>query len=293
MKQLTRIRLVNWHLFADTTITCQGTTYFIGVNGAGKSTILDAVQFALVGGQRDVKFNQAALANSRRTLSSYVRGELGTEGQRYLRGDCTGLVALEFANPDGTRFVHGALVDAYQDNHSPDIAYFIVHNAELNDAWFFKTPGQLFDTSSFRRHLEHFALPAGAKAQTFTRLEDYRANLLNRLGQLRDTFPAKIVKGVAFSPLTNIRDFVHNYLLDEALVDVKTLREQLETLRHFETLVANIVARIAELGSHRGARRGTDRQPPPAHHQRLCEASGRGRHHPGRPQAPPAGTRRG
>ena len=247
MKQLTRIRLVNWHLFTDATITCQGTTYFIGVNGAGKSTILDAVQFALVGGQRDVKFNQAAMVGSRRTLSSYVRGELGTEGQRYLRGDCTGLVALEFANPDGTRFVHGALVDAYQDNHSPDIAYFIVHNAELNDAWFFKNPGQLFDTGSFRRHLEHFALPAGAKAQAFTRLEDYRANLLNRLGQLRDTFPAKIVKGVAFSPLTNIRDFVHNYLLDEALVDVKTLQEQLETLRHFETLVADIVARIAEL----------------------------------------------
>ena len=247
MKQLTRIRLVNWHLFADTTITCQGTTYFIGVNGAGKSTILDAVQFALVGGQRDVKFNQAAMVGSRRTLSSYVRGELGTEGQRYLRGDCTGLVALEFANPDGTRFVHGALVDAYADNHSPDITYFIVHNADLNDAWFFKTAGQLFDTGSFRRHLEHFAVPTGAKAQTFTRLEDYRANLLNRLGQLRDTFPAKIVKGVAFSPLTNIRDFVHNYLLDEALVDVKTLQQQLETLRHFETLVADIVARIAEL----------------------------------------------
>jgi uncharacterized protein YPO0396 len=247
MKQLTRIRLVNWHLFTDVTITCQGTTYFIGINGAGKSTILDAVQFALVGGQRDVKFNQAALANSRRTISSYVRGELGMEGQRYLRGDCSGLVALEFANPDGTCFAHGALVDAYADNHSPDIAYFIVHNAHLNDAWFFKTPGQLFDTGSFRRRLEHVALPPGAKAQTFTRLEDYRANLLNRLGQLRDTFPTKIVKGVAFSPLTNIRDFVHNYLLDEALVDVKTLQDQLETLRHFEKLVAGIVARIAEL----------------------------------------------
>lgn len=247
MKQLTRIRLVNWHLFNDVTITCQGTTYFIGVNGAGKSTILDAVQFALVGGQRDIRFNQAALANSRRTVSSYVRGELGTEGQRYLRDDCTGLVALEFANPDSTCFVHGALIDAYADNHSPDITYFIVHNASLNDAWFFKTPGQLFDTGSFRRHLEHAALPSGAKAQIFTRLEDYRAALLNRLGQLRDTFPAKIVKGVAFSPLTNIRDFVHNYLLDEALVDVKTLQDQLETLRHFEQLVAGIVARIAEL----------------------------------------------
>ncbi|HLE28953.1 MAG TPA: ATP-binding protein, partial [Anaerolineales bacterium] len=79
MKTLTRIRLVNWHLFENTTISCQGTTYFIGVNGAGKSTILDAVQFALVGGQRDVRFNQAALSGSKRSLAAYVRGELGTE----------------------------------------------------------------------------------------------------------------------------------------------------------------------------------------------------------------------
>ena len=59
MKLLTRIRLVNWHLFENISINCNGTTYFIGINGAGKSTILDAVQFALVGGQRDVRFNQA------------------------------------------------------------------------------------------------------------------------------------------------------------------------------------------------------------------------------------------
>jgi len=147
---------------------------------------LDAVQFALVGGQRDVRFNQAAMVSSKRTLSSYVRGELGTEGQRYLRGDCTAVVALEFANSDGTSFVHGAVIDAYEDNHSPDVAYFIVHNAELNDAWFFKTAGELFDTGAFRRHLEHFALPPGGRGQVFTRLEEYRAHLLNRLGQLRD-----------------------------------------------------------------------------------------------------------
>jgi uncharacterized protein YPO0396 len=247
MKQLTRIRLINWHLFENTTITCQGTTYFIGVNGVGKSTILDAVQFALVGGQREVKFNQAAMAGSQRTLSSYVRGELGTEGQRYLRGDSTGVVALEFRNPDNTYFVHGAVIDAYQDGHSPDLSYFIVHGAPLNDAWFFQTEGQLFDSRAFRRHLEHFAFGPPARAQCFTRLEDYRFHLLNRLGQLKETFSAKIVKGLAFSPLTNIRDFVHNYLLDENLVDVKTLREQLETMRHFESLAADVRQRIEAL----------------------------------------------
>ena len=47
MKTLTKIRLINWHLFENTTINCEGSTYFIGINGAGKSTVLDAVQFAL------------------------------------------------------------------------------------------------------------------------------------------------------------------------------------------------------------------------------------------------------
>src|SRR5512136_1786213 len=129
MKRLTRIRLVNWHLFENTTITCQGSTYFIGVNGAGKSTILDAVQFALVGGQRDVRFNQAALVGSKRTLASYVRGELGTEGQRFLRGDATGVIALEFRNSDGTYFSHGTVIDAFGDGRNPEVVYFIVHNA--------------------------------------------------------------------------------------------------------------------------------------------------------------------
>ena len=247
MKLLSRIRLVNWHLFENTTIHCNGTTYFIGINGAGKSTVLDAVQFALVGGQRDVRFNQAALSGGKRTLASYVRGELGTEGQRYLRGDATGVVALEFSNPDGTYFAHGAVIDAYEDGRNPDIAYFIVHNAGLNDDWFFRTPGQVFDSRSFKRHLENFALPPTAQARVFSRLEDYRVNLLNRLGQLKDTFPAKIVKGLAFSPLTDIRSFVHTYLLDENLLDVKNLQSQLETLRHFEDLAANIRARIEAL----------------------------------------------
>jgi uncharacterized protein YPO0396 len=247
MKLLTHIRLINWHLFENTTVNCQGTTYFIGINGAGKSTVLDAVQFALVGGQRDVKFNQAALSGGKRTLASYVRGELGTEAQRYLRGDATGVVALEFKNPDGTFFAHGAVIDAYEDGRNPDVAYFIVNNSTLNDNWFFKAPGQLFDTRAFKRQLENFALPPTASARVFTRLEDYRVHLLNRLGQLKDTFPAKIVKGLAFSPLTDIRSFVHNYLLDENLLDVKTLQAQLETLRHFESLAADVRERIDSL----------------------------------------------
>ncbi len=251
MKTLTKIRLINWHHFSDATISVHGTTYFIGANGAGKSTILDAVQFALVGGQRDVKFNVAAVAGGKRTLSSYVRGEMGTEGRSFLRGDATGVVALEFKNEDGSWFVHGAVIDAYEDGRSPDVAYFIVHQAQMNDDWFFQSVDsasrRLLDTRLFKRHIDHFRLPVGARAQVFRHVEEYRHHLLNRLGHLRDTFPAKIVKGLAFSPLTDIRAFVHYFLLDEKLVDVKMLQENLEKLRQFEELAANVRERIAAL----------------------------------------------
>jgi hypothetical protein len=122
-------------------------------------------------------------------------------------------------------------------------------------------PGRLFNTRAFKRHLENFALPGDARAQVFTRLEDYRVHLLNRLGQLKDSFPAKLVKGLAFSPLTDIRLFVHNYLLDENLLDVKTLQAQLDTLRHFEGLAADVrdrieaLDRIEELDKERSANR--------------------------------------
>jgi uncharacterized protein YPO0396 len=56
-----------------------------------------------------------------------------------------------------------------------------------------------------------------------------------------------MVKGLAFSPLTDIRSFVHNYLLDENLLDVKTLQAQLDTLRHFEGLAADVRQRIEAL----------------------------------------------
>jgi len=30
------------------------------------------------------------------------------------------------------------VIDAYADGRSPDVMYFIVHNAMLDDAWFFR-----------------------------------------------------------------------------------------------------------------------------------------------------------
>ena len=44
MIALCRLRLINWHNFTDDLLNIQQITYLIGVNGVGKTTILDALR---------------------------------------------------------------------------------------------------------------------------------------------------------------------------------------------------------------------------------------------------------
>ena len=44
MIRLEAVRLVNWYHFADETLRLGGSCLFLGDNGSGKSTILDALQ---------------------------------------------------------------------------------------------------------------------------------------------------------------------------------------------------------------------------------------------------------
>src|SRR5690554_5347482 len=97
MKKLTKIKLINWHLFSNQTIEIKDNALISGENGSGKSTLLDAVQYLLVGGRSGAKFNIAATDDARRTLDGYIRGRIGAINKEYLRGgDVISHVALEF-----------------------------------------------------------------------------------------------------------------------------------------------------------------------------------------------------
>ncbi|MDP3487047.1 MAG: ATP-binding protein, partial [Bacillota bacterium] len=76
MKWLKKLRLINWHYFADETLNFGQQTIITGMTGAGKSTIIDAIQVLLVANQRQIKFNSAAHEDAKRSLLSYLRGKI-------------------------------------------------------------------------------------------------------------------------------------------------------------------------------------------------------------------------
>ena len=48
-KTATKLLLINWSRFQRITVRLEGSTLFTGVNGSGKSTILDAMTYLLTG----------------------------------------------------------------------------------------------------------------------------------------------------------------------------------------------------------------------------------------------------
>lgn len=83
MKKLTRVKLINWHRFSNETIEMGDSVLLSGENGAGKSTILDAIQFVLICSRNH--FNKAAHEKGKRNLGSYLRCKTGREDRPYER----------------------------------------------------------------------------------------------------------------------------------------------------------------------------------------------------------------
>ena len=75
-KSATRLLLVQWSKFQNVSVKLEGSTLFTGINGSGKSTILDAVTYLITG---NTQFNKAAKDRDR-TVLGYVRGDTKSNG---------------------------------------------------------------------------------------------------------------------------------------------------------------------------------------------------------------------
>jgi len=247
MKRLTRIKLIHWHYFINDTININGSLLLTGENGSGKSTILDAIQFALVADQRKVRFNVSAHEETKRDLRGYIRGKTGsdTEGGSpgYLREDqdFSSYVALEFYDTRARAyFLVGTVIDSYSSGDQ-DVRFFKLENLTLEEELFFEG-ARPRNVSEFRRHV--CQRPGGKMYPT---AESYRSDLLTKLGHLNERFFALLVKALAFKPITNIRDFVYLFLLEERSVNIESMRQNLQNYRQFEALVDNTKKRIESL----------------------------------------------
>lgn len=120
MKKLTKLLLINWHYIDYQLLEFENINFLTGNNGAGKSTIIDAIQLLLLGNPKGNYFNKAANDKAGRTLEGYLKGEMGDDGStgfNYKReGRFTSYIAIEFFDKTYKKsFVIGVVFDVYKD----------------------------------------------------------------------------------------------------------------------------------------------------------------------------------
>ncbi|KGM92847.1 hypothetical protein Z968_13005 [Clostridium novyi A str. 4552] len=239
MKKLTAMRLINWHAFVDETIEIKNSVLLSGENGAGKSTILDAIQFVLTCSKYN--FNKAANEESKRKLTGYVRYKTGREGSEYLRtGDVTSHVALEFYEENRKNyFIIGAVIDSSSET-SEKVMFYRIEKHRIKDLSYIANEVPL-DISKFKTTYRNKSI------QAYTNYGDARKDFLNKLGRIGDKFNNLLPKALAFKPITDVKDFVYQYILEEKALSIDNLRENIRTYKECQNLVDDVRKRIEKL----------------------------------------------
>lgn len=245
MITLERVRLVGWHFFEDVIVPIGDSCLLAGDNAAGKSTIVDAVQYALSADLRKARFNAAAGdRRGGRDLASYVRCKLGSDATEYLRGDAVAHVMLEFSK-EGGRFIAGVCAEAWSDGRASD--HFWIHDGlGVESVEVRSDEGRPLSNRQFRDRMR----PLGA--QTFDSATQYRRELTSRLGVFRrmaafNPYLEAFTRSISFSPLVSVDRFVCDYILEEQALDVTVMKANLESYKRAEAQAEETKRRIASL----------------------------------------------
>ena len=232
MKKLTKIKLVNWHLFTNQTIDIRDNALISGENGSGKSTLLDAMQYLLVGGRSGAKFNIAATDDARRTLEGYVRGRIGAENKEYLRnGDVITHIALEFFDEQSKQYATiGSILELPKNGQLKERLY-LLENVSIHDSLYLdkKYPR---DYKSIKTYLKDLDI----EFKPFDTQKKYKEALAHFFGMDATKYAKILPKALAFRSI-DLQQFVFEFLLDDDPIDIQSLKNNVAQLKRVESQI--------------------------------------------------------
>lgn len=247
-KTAKRLLLVNWSCFQNEIISLGSSTLFTGVNGTGKTTILDAMSYLITA---NTQFNKAADDNGR-NVTAYIHGDRKTNGSdRFLRpGNVTSYIAMEFYDPLISDYhVIAVCIESRSESDRAVSQWIIRDKCKLEDFNFSFVENGKFTVTS-RNNLTFKNVPL--KSADFFGREKAIPQLTRQLG-IRTTdyrkYKEKLLKMMAFDPERNVDKFLQTSVFAEAEVkSLDRLREQRKLYDQAKQMFENIQERKNLLG---------------------------------------------
>lgn len=243
MKKLKKILLINWLYFSKELIEVGDVNFLTGKNGAGKSTVIDALQIVLLGETNARNFNQAANEKSQRTLDGYLRADMDENNPYSRRGkDFSTYIACEFQDEvGGSSFVTGVVFDCRSDGSKQD--RFFIYVGTLPENCFIEN-GEAMETSALRRFLKQNY----TKAEIYDSQKEYRRNMLSRWNVHNEQVLRMMKKAVSFRPIVDIQKFITENICDiPDKPDIEAMQQNIRDYKRHEQLAQRQEEKLAAL----------------------------------------------
>jgi uncharacterized protein YPO0396 len=250
---LRRISISNWYLIDAKDIEIRGEAALIGPTGAGKSSIQDAIQTVITGGNHNrLNLNASASGRSSRSVLEYCLGMTGDPAQdgRPLRKSCETILALTFVHEyTGVPLSIGvAFAARHGDSREEVLSRFIV-------------PGHDFSIEALRREengvatIAPFVEVASDLRRAHPEMAEYKSSAerftADMLAAMRGSasppnarhFLRAFSNALAFKPIFDPTVFVREFVLEPDPLDVERVRTSIATWRELEALIEEAEAK--------------------------------------------------
>ena len=243
MKKLKKILLINWLYFSKELIEVGDVNFLTGKNGAGKSTVIDALQIVLLGETNSRNFNQAANEKSQRTLDGYLRADMDENSPYSRRGkDFSSYIACEFQDDvEGTSFVTGVVFDCRSDGSRQE--RFFIYMGTLPENCFIEN-GEAMEIPALRLFLRQNY----ARAEIYDTQREYRRNMLSRWNVHNEQVLRMLKKAVSFRPIVDIQKFITENICDTPdKPDIEAMQQNIRDYKSQEVFARRLEEKLVAL----------------------------------------------
>lgn len=244
MKKLKKILLINWLYFSKELIEVDDMNFLTGKNGAGKSTVIDALQIVLLGETNARNFNQAANEKSQRTLDGYLRADIDDKNPKSRRGkDFSSYIACEFCDEnEETYFVTGIVFDCHNDGSRQE--RFFIYDGVIPSNCFVEN-GEVIDIPTLRIFLKQ---KYGVRAKLFDSPKQYRTDMLAKWNVHSEQVTRMMKKAVSFRPIVDIQKFITENICDiPEKPDIEAMQQNIRDYKRHELLAQRQEEKLAAL----------------------------------------------
>lgn len=248
MIQLSRVRLINWHNFVDSTLTFERITYLIGVNAVGKTTILDAIRYCLT---TNKDFNALGNRKSARTLQGSVHGKQRGENAYTRQGHTVSYIGVEFLDQkQGKNFVITVRVESespeQEMRHVRQTWYISPMGIRLEDLPFIDR------SSNAPSSRDKFCISTG-RMQPIDKQSEAKNMICQRLGigksdsPLGKKFSSVFPMGTSLDEINDFRTFIYEYILPQPIMDLDALQKDEQELENLQETLTQAQRRAQQL----------------------------------------------